>query len=376
MKRFLLVSLLYALATLPGLAQTVNLINFASMSHDYGTRKEEEGELNHTFVFTNVSNTPIQLLDVKASCGCTTPAWTKETVMPGQTGTIVATYNTRNRPGKFTKTITVQAVKVDPIKKIVTDSATKDVKILTISGDVIARQKGPQDWYPFEEGNLRYSTNHISLGNITNQDVKTKEVVIYNQGTKPVTLNNVETKPYINVEFVKNQKTVNPKDSIRINVTYDAKGVNDWDWQHERIYLYTNDDTLPKKTMYVSATIMPAFGKMTKADSLNAPTITFDKTTHDFGKINDKDAVSTTFVFKNTGKSTLEILKTKASCGCTATQPSKTKLEPGESSDIQVTFSPVGKKGEQMKQVTVITNDPKQPSIRLNIKADIQVPEN
>ncbi len=376
MKRILLFSLLYAWAVLPSLAQTINLMNFESMSHDYGTRKEEEGELNHNFVFTNVSNTPIQLIDVKASCGCTTPSWTKELVMPGQKGTITATYNTRNRPGKFTKTITVQAAKVDPIKKIVTDSTTKDVKILTISGDVIARQKGPQDWYPFEEGNLRYSTNHISLGNITNKDVKTKEVVVYNQGPKPVVFNNVETKPYISVEFVKNQKTVNPKDSIRLNVTYDAKGVNDWDWQHERIYLYTNDDTLPKKTMYVSATIMPAFGPMTKADSLNAPAITFDKTTHDFGKINDKDAVSTTFVFKNTGKSTLEILKTKASCGCTATQPSKTKLEPGESSDIQVTFSPVGKKGEQMKQVTVITNDPKQPSIRLNIKADIQVPEN
>lgn len=375
MKRILLLGVLYAVGILPSLAQTVNLINFETMSHDYGTRKEEENELNHKFVFTNVSNVPVQLLDVKASCGCTTPAWTKETVMPGQKGTITATYNTRNRPGKFTKTITVQAVKVDPVKKIVTDSATKDMKVLTITGDVIPRQKGPADWYPFEEGNLRYSTNHISLGNITNQDVKTKEVVIYNQGVKPIAFNNVETKPYITVDFVKNQKTVNPKDSIRVNITYDAKGVNDWDWQHERVYFYTNDDSLPKKNMYVSATIMPAFGALTKADSLKAAAINFDKITHDFGKINDKEPVNTTFVFTNTGKSTLEILKTKASCGCTATQPEKTKLEPGESSNIKVTFNPQGKKGEQMKQVTVISNDPKQPSIRLNIKADIQTQE-
>jgi hypothetical protein len=45
---------------------------------------------------------------VQASCGCTTPAWTKEPVMPGGQGFIKATYNAA-AAGAFNKTVTVTA---------------------------------------------------------------------------------------------------------------------------------------------------------------------------------------------------------------------------------------------------------------------------
>jgi len=40
---------------------------------------------------------------LRASCGCTTPSWTKDPVSPGETGSIVAEYNPLNRPGSFSK---------------------------------------------------------------------------------------------------------------------------------------------------------------------------------------------------------------------------------------------------------------------------------
>jgi hypothetical protein len=347
-----------------------NLVQFERMEHDYGKKPEDGGKMDHTFSFKNTSTTPIQLMDVKASCGCTTPKWSKETIQPGATGSIVASYDPKNRPGPFDKTITVRAAKLNAQNKL--DSAAADIKILRIKGDIIPRSKNYADFYPFEEGNFRYSSNHIALGDVNKKMSKTKEVTIFNQGNKPITINKVTIdKPHITLNFKNNKQTVNPKDSMHAVIVYDATKLSDqdWDWQHDRIYFETNDDTLARKTLYVSATIKPYFSK---EDSLNPAKIDFDKTTHDFGNINPTEKVETVFTFKNNGKSDLKILKSKASCGCTASQPEKTLLKPGEASTIKVTFDPTGKKGDQHKTVTVVSNDPTKDTITLTIKAKIK----
>lgn len=75
-------------------------------SHDFG-EIEEGVQATVTFTFKNTGNAPLVLNSVRASCGCTTPKWTKEPVAPGEEGTITAIYNSKGRPGNFTKTITV-----------------------------------------------------------------------------------------------------------------------------------------------------------------------------------------------------------------------------------------------------------------------------
>jgi len=75
--------------------------------HDFGKFKEADGNVTHTFVITNQGDAPLVITRVIASCGCTTPVWTKEPVAPGKTGKIDVTYNPVNRPGPFSKTISV-----------------------------------------------------------------------------------------------------------------------------------------------------------------------------------------------------------------------------------------------------------------------------
>lgn len=58
------------------------------------------------FVFKNTGNTPIVIQKVTAACGCTTPSYTKDTVLPGKSGSVKAAYNAAN-PGSFNKNITV-----------------------------------------------------------------------------------------------------------------------------------------------------------------------------------------------------------------------------------------------------------------------------
>ena len=62
----------------------------------------------HEFSFTNRSNVPMVITNVQASCGCTTPDWSREAILPGGKGFVKATYNAANA-GNFDKSITVMA---------------------------------------------------------------------------------------------------------------------------------------------------------------------------------------------------------------------------------------------------------------------------
>lgn len=134
MKKFGIFIALFMLAGFVASAQnnaadTLPVIKFEKLEHDFG--KIKEGTLAaYSFVFYNNGKAPLVLNTVQASCGCTTPEWSKEPIMPGGKGTIKAVYNSYGRPGQFYKTVTVKS------------NAGADV-ILTIKGDAIVNTPEP-----------------------------------------------------------------------------------------------------------------------------------------------------------------------------------------------------------------------------------------
>ena len=82
-------------------------IDFESEIVDYGTI-EKGSDGMRVFTFTNTGNAPLIISDVKASCGCTVPTYSKEAILPGEDGEIEVKYDTK-RVGAFTKTITVSS---------------------------------------------------------------------------------------------------------------------------------------------------------------------------------------------------------------------------------------------------------------------------
>ena len=87
-------------------AQAQAVMQFETDNHDFGN--VPEGTMaTHEFKFKNTGNQPVVIANVQASCGCTTPDWTKTPVLPGKTGIIKAMYSSAGRPGVFNKTVTV-----------------------------------------------------------------------------------------------------------------------------------------------------------------------------------------------------------------------------------------------------------------------------
>lgn len=121
----LLYSILFILAGFTINAQEGAIIQFDEEKHNFG-EVDEGPQITHEFVFTNTGTEPLILSKVKASCGCTTPSWPKDPILPGEEGVIVVTYNTAKRVGGFNKSVTI------------TSNASEPTKVIYISGKVNA----------------------------------------------------------------------------------------------------------------------------------------------------------------------------------------------------------------------------------------------
>jgi hypothetical protein len=119
-----LFTVLFVSALTIAMAQGGAKISFSNTTHDFGTL-EEGPQAATEFVFKNEGTEPLILENVKASCGCTVPAWPKEPILPGETGSIKVNYNTSRRPGQFTKSITI------------TSNADESTKVIYIKGNVV-----------------------------------------------------------------------------------------------------------------------------------------------------------------------------------------------------------------------------------------------
>ncbi|MGE5809957.1 MAG: DUF1573 domain-containing protein [Ignavibacteria bacterium] len=100
---------------------------------------------------------------------------------------------------------------------------------------------------------------------------------------------------------------------------------------------------------------------------LLGPKISLQQIEYDFGTVEQGTIVKHSFIITNNGGDVLIIKDISASCGCTAANPDKRELNPGESTNINVEFNTNGRSGKQRKAVYVETNDPDNKKLELKI---------
>ena len=99
------------------------------------------------------------------------------------------------------------------------------------------------------------------------------------------------------------------------------------------------------------------------------PVIVFDKEMHDFGNLTANESISYSFKFTNKGNADLIISNCEATCGCTVPDYPRTPIKPGESGYVMVTFKSAGKAGQQLQEVTVVSNaQPSRTKLRIQAK--------
>ncbi|KKX47253.1 MULTISPECIES: DUF1573 domain-containing protein [Sphingobacterium] len=106
-------------------AGAIGTIEFAEPAFDFGQIKEG-AEVTHTFTLKNTGNAPLIISEVRASCGCTQPEFSKSPVLPGKTSDIKVTFKSEGQVGKQQKIITIHS------------NASNGLTTVQLKGEVLA----------------------------------------------------------------------------------------------------------------------------------------------------------------------------------------------------------------------------------------------
>lgn len=358
--------LLMLLVSISGFAQQVKSLAFKEEIFDFGTVSEQGGPVSHEFVFTNMSGRPVKILSVQASCGCTTPGWSKEPVAPSKTGFVQASFNPQGRPGHFDKTLTVT-----------TDLESNQI-VLRIKGQVEAPAKAQPvaaavstGNYDVAKGNLKFRSSIFNMDKVFIRDeFVVKEFPFVNDGAKAIVVTAKPVSPaYIKVEVIPSTIPAGEKGKIRIG--YNGKMLNQYGYHSDHIEITTDDELEPVKSFSVGATVEDYFPQQSPEEIAKGPRLIVSNSI-DFGRIKPNAETVREIQFTNAGKKELTIKAVQGNCNCLSAAASKNTLKPGETSSIRVSFNPQDRSGSAKKLLTIYSNDPQGPVQRVELNAYIE----
>jgi hypothetical protein len=311
------------------------------------------------FEFTNIGGVPLIINDVKASCGCTTPDWSKQPVPPGGKGFVKATFDPSGRPEQFTKTITI------------TSNATDNPTLMiNFSGTVIGKPLSIAKQYRFPMDSLRFLVNYLGFKTLNPGQVKTDTLQFVNNSLSRITVGAVRVPSFLNVKVL--PPIIKPKEMGKLIVTYNSTLRNDWSFLVDYLYLDINGKQDPSYKITITATIEEDFSKLTPAQLADAPKIKFDQGLIDFGVAKAGEKLNFTFNYNNLGKSDLIIRKIEKTCNCTSVVSADKLIKAGGAGSIKINFDTQGQSGSVNKAITIITNDPGNRKMILYIRGTVK----
>ncbi len=340
----------------------ITKMSLSATEHDFGTFKEEAGRQTYDFIVTNTGTEPLMIQNVVASCGCTTPEWTRQPIPVGAKGKVTAIYDPKDRPGVFNKTLSVYT------------NTKPEVVVLVIKGEVIPHEKTIEELFTFAVGPVRFESNHMAFTNVKKTEKKMRVMQVINTSTEPVKIEFEGVPAHLTLKS--NPETLKPGQKGIIEGTYDATKNAGWGNVSDMVKIKLNGVVQENLFYYVSANLVEDFSSLSKEELENAPVFKVEATTVDLGKIKGGTQNEVEFKFKNEGKSDLLIRFIRSTCGCTAVQQGNqgVGIKPGESSSIKAVFNSGSYSGKVTKAIYVYTNDPKNSEVVLMLTADVEQP--
>lgn len=330
-------------------------IEFKEKEHKFGQIKEEDGVAYCVFEFTNTGLAPLVISGVSASCGCTTPKWTKEPIPAGGTGSIDVAYNAKGRPGSFKKSITVRS------------NASESTVVLYISGEVIPRPKTVSDEYPMQVGIVRLKSKMLPFIDVYKNTSKTNRFEIVNTSNEEVKLSFDGVPKHVVLEYPTFLKA---QEKGTVVVTYNAKDIDDYGNRTDAVYLVLNgkQELTEDYKLTINSNIREDFSKLTAGQKENAPVADFQSKSLSVD-LKKGEKKQFTIGVTNAGKSPLLIRKLKRDKGVSKAELPKS-IAPGKTAQLKIEVNTADLTDNVFSKITVITNDPKNPvtTIAVNIR--------
>lgn len=333
-------------------AQEDGKITFNEKKHEFGVISDKGGKVSFDFVLTNNSDEPLLISNVKASCGCTTPSWTKTPIEPKKSGTITVSYNPSGQHGSFLKSITVHTSQGAPIT-------------LQISGEVtnasIPVPKKAEETYPVALGDYLLKSKDLNFGQLDPSSSKTIRLEVFNNSDKPVT-QKITPPKYFTVNY---SPVVEPKKESVIELTFLVANYSKYGYANGDLIFHINGQ---KQIFPYSALILDDFSKGDPNKKANAGKINTNTPEINFG--NFTAGTGRTLKLSNSGNSVLNIRNIQSSSPWVT--PSKTALviNPGEIVEIKVNIDKNKIKSSFNSTLSIVSNDPGRPLLEVKVIAN------
>ena len=337
------------------------VITFEKTEHDFGKINEGDGRVSVVFSFKNEGMAPLVLSNVRASCGCTTPTWTREPVEPGQTGSITVTYNPNGRPGRFQKTVTITSNAKEPTTRVY------------IKGEVIPKQAKQENQFKTAVGELNMKSKVLDLGTVNKGETKSGELEYTNLKAED---HSVELATSAADAFVANQvtlPTVKNKEVGKFIFVLDTKATKLFGPVEVQAYVVVDGKKAIDKDhkLTIKADIVEDFSQMTVEDKQNAP-IGEVGAEFSMGKIAAGKVHKYMIPVKNSGVNPLEIRR--AYCPDPIVQVKTPKaIKSGKKGALTVEVNAKNlNPGNYSRDIIVITNDYKAPIKKVKLNFTIE----
>ena len=337
------------------------VITFEKTEHDFGKINEADGRVSVVFEFKNEGMAPLVLSNVRASCGCTTPTWTKEPVEPGQTGSITVTYNPNGRPGRFQKTVTI------------TSNATDATKRVYIKGEVIPKQAKPVNKYTIAVGDLNMKSVTLDLGKIKKGESKTGELEYTNLSKED---HSVELATSGMDAFLASQVTLpaaKPNEVGKFVFAFDTRMTKMYGPVEAYAYVVVDGKkniSDPFK-LTVKADIVEDFGAMTVEDKQQAPILEMENII-DAGSLAAGKNHKFVLPLKNIGVNPLEVRRVYSADKSLSFKTPKA-IKSGKKGNIGIELNTKGlEPGNYSREIVVITNDYQNAIKRIKVNFKIE----
>lgn len=322
------------------------VITFTKTEHDFGKINEADGRVSTVFEFKNEGMSPLILSNVRASCGCTTPTWTREPIEPGQTGSITVTYNPNGRPGRFQKTVTI------------TSNATEPTKRVYIKGEVIPKQAKPVNKYTIAVGEMNMKETVLDLGQVKKGENKSGELEYTNLQKEDHT---VDLATSAADSYLINQitlPTVKPNEVGKFIFALNTKATKLYGPVEAYAYVVVDGkkviDNAHKLT--IKANIVEDFSQMSVEEKQQAPIIEIAKSV-DLGKVAAGKAHKFAFPIKNIGVNPLEVRRAYCMDKALVCKAPKA-IKSGKKGAVTVEINAKAlKPGNYSREVVIISND-------------------
>lgn len=365
----ILTTFLLLTATLPtfaGIAQDETyfpeekVISFESKSHDFGDILLSDGPVECSFAFRNEAPFPIQIFNVVSSCGCTKPSWTTGEIAPGGKGSIKVTFTNDQGPYPFDKTLTVYVSNVSrPV-------------LLHVRG--VAREKmlPLAQRFPIHDTPLAFRQKASVPVNLPQGGWRSDVATIANISRKAVSVKAIPLADGITAEI--EPEHIAPGKTALLKYSVDLRRNDVEIWGARTLPIGFEADGKMLGTRFgVKIFVYEDFASATQSEKDAGPVAECSRSYFEFGEVSAGTTVKASFQISNTGRSNL-ILRS-LDCdddGVSFTSRCPLSVKPGASCTVTAKVATVGRKGEIIDIIKVVTNSPAKPVLTLFITGNLK----